>query len=235
MCSLHPSAVYGSAIHSVLQRAHSHLSATGERRPVEDILHDFEQLLEQSRLASDQREHLLQRGSDTLTAYFAAQYDSFRPDQVVEKNFAAQGAVIGAAKLTGAIDLLEIDNTTHQVIVTDYKTGKGTASWLGRTEFEKIKLHKYRQQLMFYKLLVEHSRDYAGHYTVDEGVLAFVEANRTQGPSELHLSFEPEELARFARLIEAVWQRIMSLDLPDISGYDATYKGILAFEADLIS
>jgi len=31
-----------------------------------------------------------------------------------------------------------------------------------------------------------------------------------------------------------VWQRIITLDLPDISKYEQSFKGILAFEQDLV-
>ena len=39
-----------------------------------------------------------------------------------------------------------------------------------------------------------------------------------------------EELERFTRLVEAVWQRIMALDFPDVSEYSEDYAGVLAFE-----
>jgi len=100
-------------------------------------------------------------------------------------------------------------------------------------EFDKIKLHKYRQQLLFYKLLVEHSRDYS-NYSVIEGRLAFVEPNKTGEICGLELTFDTEELARFRTLIGKVWKHIIELDLPDTSSYEPTYKGLLAFEQDLL-
>ncbi len=50
----------------------------------------------------------------------------------------------------------------------------------------------------------------------------------------LELEFDPEELARFGRLIGAVWAHITRLDFPDISGYSQNLKGIQQFEHDLI-
>jgi hypothetical protein len=117
--------------------------------------------------------------------------------------------------------------------VTDYKTGSPSCNWSGKTEYEKIKLHKYKQQLLFYKLLVEHSRDYRG-YTVDTGILQFVEPNRSGDIISLESILGNDDLAHFTQLIEAVWKRIISLDLPDISSYEVTLKGILKFEQDLI-
>jgi len=227
------SQVFGKAVHAVLQRAHTHLVATGERRPVEDILHDFELQLQQGRLGEREFTFLLEKGSDVLQNYLSARYHEFNDRQKAERNFAGQGAVLGEVRLTGAIDLMEIDEKTKKIVVVDYKTGKGVSSWQGKTDYEKIKLHKYKQQLMFYKLLVEHSRDYRG-FTVERGVLDFVEADGDNSLHRLTAPFDAEELLRFSNLLRAIWRRIQTLDLPDTSEYEPNYKGILKFENDLL-
>lgn len=231
--AMSPHAAYGSAIHKTLQRAHAHLSATGEYRPIEDILHDFETNLHDLHLIDGDYDHFHQQGSDTLTAFLEAKYDTFNPNQKVELDFAGQGATIGEARLTGKLDLVELDATKHTMTVTDYKTGKASQNWAGKTDADKIKLHKYKQQLMFYKLLVEHSRDYHT-YAVEQGVLQFVEPTPSGDIINLDLEFSQVELDRFARLIEVVWRHIMTLDLPDTDSYDQSYKGILAFEDALL-
>jgi DNA helicase II / ATP-dependent DNA helicase PcrA len=227
------SAAYGSAIHRTLQQLHVHVSATGEQKPLEDILHDFEQNLQRERLGQLDFATYLQKGSDELQAYLAARGDTFTPGQKSELNFAGQSVVLGSARLTGTIDVLDVNKTEKRLVVTDYKTGKPTTEWRGRAEYEKVKLHKYRQQLMFYKLMVEHSRDY-GTYTVDKGCLSFIEPTRDGQVSHLEMAFEPEELAHFEQVLMKVWERITTLDLPDVSAYDPTLKGIQAFEQDLI-
>src|SRR3990167_8306925 len=118
--------------------------------------------------------------------------------------------------------------------VTDYKTGKPTRDWKGKTDYEKIKLHKYRQQLMFYKLLVEHSRNY-NTYTVENGCLQFVEPTRDGDIIGLNATFTREELDQFSQLLQKIWHCIKTLQLPDTSGYEQTYLGILQFEEDLLS
>ena len=86
---------------------------------------------------------------------------------------------------------------------------------------------------MFYKLLVEHSRDYHT-FTVDRGILQFVEPTTADDIVALDLAFDEEELSRFTTLVEAVWRHIVALDLPDVSAYPEGYAGIIAFEDDLI-
>ncbi|MEP6710311.1 MAG: ATP-dependent DNA helicase [Candidatus Saccharibacteria bacterium] len=226
-------AAYGSAIHATLQRAHNHLRTTGDRRPEEDILHDFEQQLKEKHLSPAEFDSFLKRGSEALAAFLEEKHASFDANQKVELNFSHQKAMLGDSHLTGALDLVDVNDTDKTIKVTDYKTGKVSRSWQGKTEYEKIKLHKYRQQLMFYKLLIEHSRDF-GSYVVDSGSLQFVEPAPNGDIVSLDIDFEKEELADFSKLVQAVWARIIALDLPDTSGYEPTLKGILTFEQTLL-
>ena len=119
--------------------------------------------------------------------------------------------------------------------MTDYKTGKPSHSWKGASDYEKIKLHKYRQQLMFYQLLVTSSRDY-GNFTFTGARLQFVEPDiKTGDILSLEDTFSEEALAEFARLVGIVWRKITTLELPDVSGYSADYKGMVQFEEDLLN
>lgn len=231
--AMSPSAAYGSAIHKTLQHAHAHVAATKSQRPVEDVLRDFEQNLRDQHLSEADFATYFQKGSDTLHAFLSEKYDTFTSTQKVELNFAGQQVMIDDAHLTGSLDLVDIDTNDKIIIVSDYKTGKASTSWTGKTDYEKIKLHKYKQQLMFYKLLVEQSRDY-NQYTVEKGCLQFVEPTARGDILSLESSCSSEELETFRQLIKAVWKKIMTLDLPDTSAYDQSYKGMLAFEQDLL-
>lgn len=226
------SQVFGHAMHAVLQRAHTHLSATGERRPLEDILHDFELQLQQCRIGEREFTYLLEKGSDVLQTYFTARYDTFHPSQKAERDFSGQRVILGNMRLTGTVDVLGIDTAAKTVIVTDYKTGKAFSSWRGISDFDKIKLHKYKQQLMFYTLLAENARDFAG-YKVMRGVLDFVEADGDGMLRQLELTPSTEDLAEFTVLLQAVWTRIQQLGFPDTSHYEPNFNGILKFESDL--
>ena len=231
--AMSPSAAYGSAIHGTLQRAHSHLTATGKLRATEDIIHDFETLLGDYRLDAATRETLLQKGINTLNVFLAEKYHSFTPSQKAELNFSNQQSMVGEAHLTGNLDLVDIDNNAKIMTVTDYKTGHPSRDWKGKTDYDKIKLHRYRQQLIFYKLLVEHSRDYRS-YSVTRGILQFVEPTKEKEILSLEDDFSAAEIDKFKQLLATVWRKIITLDLPNIDDYDPSYKGILAFEQDLI-
>ncbi|MBC7512637.1 ATP-dependent helicase [Candidatus Saccharibacteria bacterium] len=228
----HPSAQYGSAIHSALQKAHSHLTATGKRKPIEDILQDFENLLTGYHMAARDTQNYLQRGMASLSAFLAKNYDQFHEAQKVEVSFSNQQSLVGDAVLNGALDLIDINDDEKTMVVTDYKTGGASTKWQGKTDTEKLKLHKYKQQLMFYKLLVENSRDFSS-YRVDSGVLQFVEPTPGGDVIDLALSFDQKELDDFSILVQNVYRLITSLTLPDIQSYPLTFNGVQAFEDDI--
>jgi DNA helicase-2/ATP-dependent DNA helicase PcrA len=230
--AISPSAAYGSAVHATLQRAHAHLSATGHQRPIEDILHDFEEQLRAQRLTENDFASYLQKGSDVLLAFLEAMYHHFSRTQKTELSFANQSVFLGKAHLTGSLDLVDITGTS--ITVTDYKTGKALRSWTGKTDYEKIKLHKYKQQLMFYNLLTLHSRDYHT-YSFEKGVLQFVEPTHAGEIVALEAHFSRDDLEDFSQLIQKVWQHITTLNLPSTGSYPPTYAGIVQFEHDLLA
>ncbi|MFZ2494144.1 MAG: PD-(D/E)XK nuclease family protein, partial [Candidatus Saccharimonadales bacterium] len=232
--AMSPSAAYGSAIHVVLQRAHAHLTSTGKRRPVEDILHDYEELLTRHQLSETEFAKQLQRGTTTLNDFLRQRYDSFAPSQLVEQSFATESIMIDEALITGAIDLIDIDTDEKTIFITDYKTGKSARSWRGITDYERIKLHHYEQQLIMYKLLVEHSRHFAG-YTVTGARIEFVEPDEKGEIITLDYDYDEAKIKQFRHLLHAVWTRIQSLNFDGNPVYTLDYQGILDFERDVMS
>ena len=230
-----PAASYGTAIHASLQQLHNLLGTDHRLPPTERILHYFRTSLEAQHLPPDDFELYLDKGTAALTAFLDAKSSDFHDTELAELDFAHQGVVVGGARLTGKLDVADIHKHNKTIFVTDYKTGKPSHSWRGTSDYEKIKLHKYRQQLMFYQLLVESSHDY-GNFTFAGARLQFVEPDMKTGDIlSLEDTFSEEELAEFARLIGVVWRKITTLELPDISGYSADYKGMLQFEEDLLT
>lgn len=228
-------AAYGTAIHSSLQQTHCLFNANHQLPSTEQIFQFFQKSLEDQHLPADDFQLYSDKGKSALTTFLNAKSSDFHDTDLAELDFSNQGVIIGEAKLTGKLDVVDIDKQNKTIFVTDYKTGKPSHSWKGSADYEKIKLHKYRQQLMFYQLLVESSRDYS-NFTFTGGRLQFVEPDiKTGDILSLEDTFSREELTEFTQLIEIIWQKITTLDLPDISGYSADYKGMLQFENDLLT
>ncbi len=227
-------AIYGTAVHATMQIAHTHVRATGEVRPLEDILHDFEVALKNGRLSEKDFNFYLEQGSSHITAFVNSQALPMTKTQKAEVNFASQGVQIDDARITGALDLIDIDEENKTITVSDYKTGSPADMWGRGSEYTKIKLHKYRQQLLFYKILIENSGLYRG-YTVTKGQLAFIQPDKAGASIVLDLDFtDKDELERTKNLITSVWANIMELNLIDTSGYPDTLAGIIAFEDSLL-
>ncbi len=229
-----PANSYGIAIHAALQRAHDHLRATGSHLPEEDIVQEYERSLERLPFTDEERQHYVAKGSDALRAFLTQNYTTFSPTQHAEYSFANQEVQLGEARLTGKLDVIDFDKSSKTAVVVDYKTGSALTSWTKGADHQKIKAHKYRQQLLFYKLLIENSRDWR-EYTLSEGIVQFVEPDGSGKCIDLRLGDIPQdELERFTRLVTAVWQRITNLDFPDTSQYSQDYSGIVAFEKYLL-
>lgn len=227
------SASYGTAVHSTMQQAHLHMNATGEHKPLEDSLHDFEVALARERLSPTDFQHYLQQGSEHIPRFTNSGVLPITATQKPEVGFSYQDVRCGDARLTGSLDVVDINKEEKSLCVIDYKTGKPSYSWDKGDDHTKLKLHRYRQQLIFYKILVENSADYHA-YTVKDGQLAFIEPTKTGESILLSLDLTSQDIERTVKLIQAVWKKIETLDLPDVHTYSPDLKGVLAFEQDLI-
>ena len=223
-----PEAAFGNAMHETLEWIHLDHKRRGRLPDERAVLQAFGQKLAAKRLSEQQFSLLLARGEVSLRAYLKQRSHTLAGSNQSEYNFRGEGVMIGTAHLGGKIDKLIVDKAAKTITIVDYKTGRAHSRWS-----RGVRLHKYRQQLYFYKLLVEGSHTFAG-YHVQDAYLEFVEPDEQGKIVELHLSFNNAELLRLKLLAQAVWQRILTLDLPDISNYSPDIAGIEAFEADLI-
>lgn len=232
--ALTPSAAYGDAIHRTLQWIYMELKHTNDLPALPRIEDFFSDVLQRKHLKETDRRRLDARGRAALAGYLQNRGSQMVARDLVERGFNNDGVVINEARLSGKIDLLHY-LPGKAVEVRDFKTGRPATSWRGKDGYEQIKLHKYRQQLLFYKLLVEQSASFANQLHVSQAALEFVEPDDNgQLVDNLSLQLDPNELTRFASLIGTVWQHIIKLDFPDVDGYPKNLKGIQAFEQDLL-
>jgi len=214
---------FGNAMHETLEWLQQETNLHGLTPPVPAATKYLDARLGAQSLTSEQLAIQQTRGAYALETLLATH--TFRPGNRPEYNFSDEGVIIGNARMSGKIDLLEIDEEHKTITVIDYKTGS-----LGT---DPAKRHRYELQLYCYKLLLQHSHTFRD-YTVDEGHLLFVEPD-SEGKITRHtVIFKDVELARVKQLVEAMWLRVTQLDLPDTSGYAATFAGIQQFEQDLL-
>ncbi|MCA9334475.1 PD-(D/E)XK nuclease family protein, partial [Candidatus Saccharibacteria bacterium] len=198
--AISPSAAYGDAMHKTLQWLGVAYRKDGKLPSSTKAQEFFGDALARTHLRPADLTRLEARGREALTVYLDKRSSEFSKTDLIERGFNNEGVVVADARLSGKIDKLHFADPGTAVVV-DFKTGKPASSWHGKDDFEKVKLHKYRQQLMFYKLLVEQSASFARKVQVSSGALEFVEADE-QGKlvDNLELAFDENELARFTKL-----------------------------------
>ncbi len=226
-----PSGAFGSAIHKSIELIYISFKKENKLPELEQALQWFEKYLRNERLNNVEISKYLDKGKDALTNYFENNKDKFNTSDLIEQGFKNQGVCVGDALLNGKIDKM-VETAPGELRVHDLKTGSVPQDWNGKTVYEKIKLHNYKRQLAFYKLLVENSRDF-GKYKVKEGVLEFVEATEND-PREMSFIITPVFMARTEKLIQAVYKKIKNLDFPDVSNYSPNLDGVMNFEDDLL-
>jgi DNA helicase-2/ATP-dependent DNA helicase PcrA len=221
--------IFGNLIHKTLEWLHQQQKATGNLPALAQTISYYEEQLSRSVLSQQDKELLKERGSRSLKAVLQQLAESFKIEDEHEFNFRSQGVFLGHAHLTGKIDKLSIDTKARTIKITDYKTGKSFETW----KSSELKLHHFRQQLYFYKLLVEGSYAFAD-YTVTNASIQFVEPDDNGKLHELQLEFTVKDQQNISKLITAIFNQIKALDFPDIEKYPLTIQGVRAFEADLI-
>lgn len=225
-----PSADYGTAVHETIKRAANSIQQNNKALDENEIKQIFESELKKMHMLEVDYNFFLKKGCDHLPNFINK--FNFNNDQKSEQVF---NAVItsktmqdDAIRLTGKLDLIEVDEKAKTINVIDFKTGNSFE------EFNKgkIKSHTYWQQLMFYKFLVEKSINRPG-YKIGKASLYFVEAKDDE-PEYLEIDFGRYDEAEFIKLLESVWDHIMELNFPDVSEYKPNLAGTLDFEKDLV-
>ncbi len=196
---------FGNAVHATLDWLQKH---GAEEPSMHRILEQFDTQLAKRYIGRDRMDDFRARGHHALSTYLHDRPSLLGADVKSEVDFRKEGVLLGEARLSGKIDRIEIDPIQKTIDIVDFKTGKPALKW-----DTSIKLQKYKQQLYFYKLLIEGSHSWAG-YTVNSARLEFVEPlpNGSSAPP-LYVQFSDIEMNTTKELIAQTWAKIMTLDL----------------------
>lgn len=220
---------YGTAVHNTLEWYQNELNS--DKNPsIDEVVKRYDYELSRRYMSEADREHARDKGRSHLRYYLSARADMFQRPAKAEVNFFNEGVTLGDARLSGKIDRLEIDEQNRTVRIVDYKTGKPLSKW-----GSDMKSLKYRQQLYFYKFLIENSNTYKG-FKIEEARLEFIEADAKGNITDaLTVDFNDREEQETKNLIEAIWNLIQKLDLPDVSGYKDSVSGSKDFVKELLA
>jgi DNA helicase-2/ATP-dependent DNA helicase PcrA len=218
------SSIYGDAIHKALEFYQNYHKDKDSKTEAIKI---FSKKIKTSYVDDNEKDNLTERGLLALENYIKNRGDWLKQPGQTEVDFRKEGVTLGDAKLTGKIDRLEIDTQNKISKVYDFKTGKPINKWSADS-----KVIGYKQQLYFYRYLIEHSNRFK-NYSVEYCGLEFVEIMGDTS-SSLGLEFNEQEYDNFKKLVTVTWNKIINLDMPDISSYERSASGTKRFIADLV-
>jgi len=225
---------YGTSIHAALEFLQKHFIAKSQPPTEKEFIEKFYNTLENQRLSKTDLEKYFEKGQEKLKQYYEKNISKLNINDIPELDFRYQDLIIGNARVTGKIDKISIDKEMEKITVTDYKTGKGFEKWQSSNPNLQLKTLKYKQQLIFYKLLIENSTAYRNKYTVDLGRLEFIDATEDSPEKIDYALANSEEVEKHKKLIEVVFKKIINLDFPDTEHYSPDIIGTELFIEDLL-
>ncbi len=228
------SAAYGTAIHEGVAQWYRTFIGKGAMPDVEVMKRAFVTSMKEQRLTKKQEEDGVEKGLVALEMFYHQKVEEFDAKHGIEVDFSKQQVRVGDAHITGKLDQIWYNDDKSEAIVVDLKTGKAADNWKG-DDTTLQKLGRYRRQLVFYRLLIEHSRDFS-NIAVNQGALVFVEPDKKDGNKikTLYSDITQEDANTMRQLVTKVWWHIQNLDFPDTTGYEKSNKGVEQFIEDLL-
>ncbi len=226
--------IFGNSIHKSLEICILKFKESGVLPSKDDVINIFKSDLSRKRISEIDKDKYLKRGIEALGIFYEQKIKDFKITDQSEVDFRNEGVILDKAEITGKIDLLRTINE-KEVDVFDFKTGD-YISEVNKTEKDKLKEWSYKNQIIFYKLLIENSKNYK-KYTMKNGIFLFVEPEIKENNSIIHevqIDFTEEDVSRTEKLIEIIFYKIKNLDFPNVDKYPKTLKGIVEFEEDLL-
>lgn len=124
-----------------------------------------------------------------------------------EVNLAAEKIVAGGVPVTGKIDHVLIDDKAKTIEVFDFKTGGyHKEKWKSHAS-----LFQYMLQLLFYKMLLNNSREYRD-YKVTRGHILFVAPDKDGEVHDKVYEYDAKDEAEFLGLLRAVYKLVTTLE-----------------------
>ncbi len=217
---------FGIAMHAALELAQ--ILTNSGTMSIPKVLKRYEIVLTEQHLPHQDYDRYLPHGQELLEKLLKSDTFWLPKNSLPEQHI--NDVTVGGATIKGTVD--RIDSKDGELVIVDYKTGKPLSSFTTKDQTKAVKAWRHRTQLTFYALLAGQSGRFKASKTI-KGQMIYLEAST---PRELIREFipSPQDIERLSQIIEAVWPRIQTLNLPDTSNYDDSNGGIAQFEQDLI-
>lgn len=221
-----PSLSYGSAIHDALERAQNNLN---QGKPAEQgAFKVFEKKLLQEQLEKHELERYLEKGKQLLPGLLEDPRLGLAKGNKPE--YTIKDIRVGNALIQGKLDRVDISD--DQIVITDYKTGGDVPDLTSEAKSYGLRALKHRTQLIYYTLLAQE----AGLNKKGQRIIGQMIYLEPKSQKNFVKTYEPtaEDIETLRKLINGVWQNIMSCTWPDVSNYSADLEGTKEFTRNLI-
>ena len=216
-----PHLSFGTAIHAALDLGQKLTNQSNF--DLDKVVAEFKISLKNEQMEPAQYKRYLQKGQKTLARLFGDfGYTLPKGSQSEQK---LKDVRMGSAILSGKLD--RVDQIGADIRIVDYKTGSVLRSFDTKDKNLALKAHNHKTQLIFYTLLLGAEAGTA------EGQMVYLEAESQKAILRGYVPTK-DDMQRLRQLIEAVYAKIVSYDLPDASCYTPDLAGLIAFEDDLI-
>lgn len=197
---------YGTSVHGALAYLFSTYKQTDKLISLDRFLKVFRDNLVKENLSSVSFEELLARGQQQLTAYYQHYQTTFTGHCLVEHDFRPYLARLDDIPITGKVDKIEI-TTGRNVNVVDFKTGNPD------NKYKELSAEgDYFRQLVFYKILADHSPGF--NYQVTSGSIDFIQANSHGQFIRRNFDITPKDIISLTATIKDTYHQIISLKFP---------------------
>ncbi len=199
----------GTAVHEVI-REYITQKKKNIKMDEEGLITYFKELITHYSAGEKDLITLEEKGSLIIRSYYQKRmkgWDNQRESELIIPNIYLDTDI----SINGKIDMIELKKSNH-VVVYDFKTGKAKSrnALLGKTKAENT---DYYRQLVFYKLLLSLYKK--GQYTMDEGVIEFVESSIEGDIRNESFSIEESEVKELIQSIHTMRDSILSLSFWD--------------------
>lgn len=195
--------VFGNLMHLTFQKV------TDEGLTLDHAIEFYLSELEKADLAPEIKKKLSERGPVCIKKSLDS-FNGIIRNGKAEVNFAPEKIVVNGVPVTGKIDHLLIDKENKTIEVFDFKTGNyHKEKWTSQ-----VSLYQYMLQLIFYKLLLNNSREYKD-YKVTKGHILFVTPDKDGEVHDKVYEYNEEDDASLLELLIAVYGLVSSLEFID--------------------
>lgn len=195
---------FGTSVHGALAYLFNLLKEKQQLIPLDKLLSVFESNLKRENLSTADHNDLLFQGQKHLTDYYQHYQATFNSNCLVEHDFRPYLTRLDDIPITGKIDKIEIIKG-KKVNVVDFKTGNPDSKYQ-----ELSKEGDYYRQLLFYKILSDHSPGFP--YQVASGTIDFIQKSRTGKFIRRDFTFPREDIQKTENLIKNTYRQITSFN-----------------------